>query len=111
MTWRLGPTGMEAHAQEGLLPFGGIRKGFDSICPEHWSLRRFQICGWSGLGEWEGKDVLAERTVLYVGNWIERDRVMLSLTLKQTLNPLVSRNILTHYLKFKNLPPRNNSKL
>lgn len=58
MTWRLGPTGMEAHAQEGLLPFGGIRKGFDSICPEHWSLRRFQICGWSGLGEWEGKDVL-----------------------------------------------------
>lgn len=63
------------------------------------------------LGEWEGKDVLAERTVLYVGNWIERDRVMLSLTLKQTLNPLVSRNILTHYLKFKNLPPRNNPKL
>ena len=111
MTWRLGPTGMEAHAQEGLLPFGGIRKGVASMCPEHWSLRRCQICGWNGLGEWEGKDVLAERTVLYVGNWIERDRVMLSLTLKQTLNPLVSRNILTHYLKFKNLPPRNNSKL
>lgn len=34
-------------------------------------MRRFQneeVCGWSGLGKWEGKDVLAERTVLYVGN-------------------------------------------
>lgn len=32
-----------------------------------------------GWGEWEGKGVLAERTVLYVGNWIKRQgRVFLN---------------------------------